>query len=313
MVKNSSKAGGSSAKKDAPETVEDYEKQITESLSDLHHKIQQSHKKKEKVDETLHSIEALYDKIRSDNKLSNYHKSKLKTLYTTTLRESEAEAEVLRGCLSEIARIRRLKSDKRVAGRRGHTANADKARTAPIRRGALMVLLQQSANTLPLWIGKLGENPPALCGAIPEENGYTPAAHDAVAALVKGEDGEENWILAEVVSQNSATGKFEVEDVDEEQKERHTLPKKKLIALPTMRANPQTDPDALFPQDAVVLALYPQTTCFYKGVVEQIPVTPTDDYLVAFEDSSYPTGYSPPLPVPQRFVVTFKEANTAGK
>ena len=70
------------------------------------------------------------------------------------------------------------------------------------------------------------------------------------------------------------------------------------------------DPDALFPEEAVVLALYPQTTCFYKGVVEQVPVIPTDDYLIAFEDSSYPSGYSPPLPVPQRYVVAFKEAKT---
>ncbi len=95
--------------------------------------------------------------------------------------------------------------------------------------------------------------------------------------------------------------------MDEEQKERHQLPTRKVIPLPLWRANPQSDGDALFPQDALVLALYPQTTCFYKGVVEQLPVSPTDDYLIAFEDTSYPTNYSPPLPVPQRYVVGFRQ------
>lgn len=56
-----------------------------------------------------------------------------------------------------------------------------------------------------------------------------------------------------------------------------------------------------------MLALYPQTTCFYKGVVEQTPARASDDYLVAFEDPSYPTGASPPLPVPQRYVIAYKE------
>lgn len=39
---------------------------------------------------------------------------------------------------------------------------------------------------------------------------------DMVAALVKSE--EENWILAEVVTFNTSTNKYEVDDIDEEQK-----------------------------------------------------------------------------------------------
>ena len=40
-----------------------------------------------------------------------------------------------------------------------------------------------------------------------------------MAARVKGSDGDENWILAEVVSFNAATNKYEVDDIDEEGKE----------------------------------------------------------------------------------------------
>ncbi len=33
----------------------------------------------------------------------------------------------------------------------------------------------------------------------------------------------------------------------------------------------------------------------------------TEDYSVLFEDTSYPDGYSPPLMVPQKYVILCKE------
>ena len=125
---------------------------------------------------------------------------------------------------------------------------------------------------------------------------------DMVAALVKGPE-DENWILAEVVSFNHGTGKYDVDDIDEEQKDRHTLSKRKVIPLPTMRANPETSPEALYEKGTTVMAIYPQTTCFYKGVIKDQPATPSDDYEVLFEDPSYADGYSPPLSVAQRYII----------
>jgi len=84
-------------------------------------------------------------------------------------------------------------------------------------------------------------------------------------------------------------------DIDEEQKDRHVLSKRKVIPLPLMRANPETDGHALFPKDTVVMALYPQTTCFYKAIVHRLPQTATEDYEVLFEDSSYMNGYAEPF------------------
>lgn len=73
-----------------------------------------------------------------------------------------------------------------------------------------------------------------------------------VAALVKVADtGDgENWILAEVFSYNPRTGKYEVDDIlkEQNQKGRHTLSKRMVIPLPLMKANPETDPQALFSQ-----------------------------------------------------------------
>jgi SAGA-associated factor 29 len=81
------------------------------------------------------------------------------------------------------------------------------------------------------------------------------------------------------------------------------LSKKRVVPLPLWRANPLTDPEAIFSKDSIVLALYPQTTCFYRGIIHESPRTPQDDYLILFEDNTYPEGYSPPLNVPQLYVV----------
>ncbi|XP_054310456.2 collagen, type I, alpha 1b-like [Pongo pygmaeus] len=93
-----------------------------------------------------------------------------------------------------------------------------------VRRGVLMTLLQQSAMTLPLWIGKPGDKPPPLCGAIPASGDYVTRPGDKVAAQVKAVDGDEQWILAEVISYSHATNKYEVDDIDEEGKDQETHP-----------------------------------------------------------------------------------------
>jgi len=186
-----------------------------------------------------------------------------------------------------------------------------------------MMLLQRSAATLPLWIGDGdddddegnnedededdeddgGDEPPPLCGCVPAEEDHVCQPGDMVAVRAVVQSGDENWILVEVKSYDPSTGKYEVEDIDEEEKERYVISKKKLIPLPRYRAHPQLNPSALFEVNSIVWALYPQTTCFYKGVVERRPAGPNDPYLVAFEDSSYPSGYSLPLGVPQRYVI----------
>lgn len=77
-----------------------------------------------------------------------------------------------------------------------------------------------------------------------------------VAALVKGIEEEDNWILAEVVLYNSITNKYEVDDIDEIQKERHNLSRRRVIPLPLMRANPETEPEALFSKGSVGLYIF---------------------------------------------------------
>jgi SAGA-associated factor 29 len=48
-----------------------------------------------------------------------------------------------------------------------------------------MKMLANSAETIPLWVGKEGESAPPLCGAIPPESNYVAASGDMAAALVR--------------------------------------------------------------------------------------------------------------------------------
>ncbi len=59
--------------------------------------------------------------------------------------------------------------------------------------------------------------PPPLCGAVPAEPNHIGRTGDKVAARVRASDGEENWILAEVVSYSGASNKYDVDDIDAEE------------------------------------------------------------------------------------------------
>lgn len=61
-----------------------------------------------------------------------------------------------------------------------------------------------------------------------------------------------------------------------------------------------------------MMALYPQTTCFYKAIIHKLPQTAMEDYEVLFEDSSYTNGYAEPLPVAQRYVIAYKPTRKGG-
>lgn len=59
-------------------------------------------------------------------------------------------------------------------------------------------------------------------------------------------ESQKIWILAEVVNYNPITKKYGVDDIDDEQTERHIVKKHLVIPLPLQRANPETDESALF-------------------------------------------------------------------
>ena len=67
--------------------------------------------------------------------------------------------------MDKIYHIRRLRNEMRLAAR----ASGNKEN---IRRAAHMKLLASSAQTIPMWVGRDGEEPPELCGSIPADQSY---------------------------------------------------------------------------------------------------------------------------------------------
>ncbi|KAL4223244.1 SAGA HAT/Core module component [Mactra antiquata] len=280
-------------------SVASAEIRIKDNLKELFSLIHQVQEERTRGENNLTNISKTHERMQQEQKITPYYKNKLRGLYNNAMQDAEGEAELLRKALDKITEIKAIRENRRF----------DSDRPKPImRRGVLMSMLQQNAVTLPLWVSKPGEKPPPLCGAMSADNNYVAKPGDKVAARVKSSDGEENWILAEVSTYSTSTNKYEVDDIDaEEGKERHTLSKRKIVPLPIWKASPETDPEALFPKHTLVLALYPQTTCFYRALIHEPPKKPQDDYSVLFEDTSYPNGYSPPLMVAQRYVIMCKE------
>ncbi|KAJ3289579.1 DUF1325-domain-containing protein [Rhizoclosmatium globosum] len=94
-----------------------------------------------------------------------------------------------------------------------------------------------------------------------------------------------DFILANVIRYRPDKEKWEVEDVDEDDgfnaKKKYLSTMKQIIVLPK-----PNDPNIReFPEGHTVLALYPGTTCFYKGIVMmKASANPMKEYLVRFED-----------------------------
>ncbi|VDI09808.1 SAGA-associated factor 29-like isoform X1 [Mytilus galloprovincialis] len=283
----------------ASNTAQKSETRIKDLLKELYTLIHNVQDERARGEHNLTNISKTHERMQQEQRVTPYYKTKLKGLYKTAMQDAEVEAELLRKALDKISEIKSIREQRRIA---------DSDRPKPImRRGVLMSMLQQNASTLPLWVSKPGEKPPPLCGAVPADNNYIAKPGDKVAARVRSDD-EENWILAEVVSFNASANKYDVDDIDaDEGKERHTLSKRRIVALPIWKANPETDPAALFGKGSLVLALYPQTTCFYRALIHEPPKKQGDEYSVLFEDTSYPDGYSPPLMVAQRYVILCKE------
>ncbi|GMT07785.1 hypothetical protein PENTCL1PPCAC_29959, partial [Pristionchus entomophagus] len=199
--------------------------------------------------------------------------------------------------MGQVAKIRKLL--KRIEELNDQSFRQHLA--APMARHELMTLLAEQGIRLPLWVSPVGEHPPPLVGAIGANDAYKLVVGDYCAAFC-----EDMWILGEVhgIADN---GRYEIRDVDDREKPFTILARRRVIPLPHYRADPERDSFAIFPKNAWILALYPQTTVFYKGIVEEPPIKTTDPYKVAFDDSTFHGGFSPPLEVPQRYVLSFRE------
>eukprot|EP00053_Salpingoeca_punica_P006839 m.63818 g.63818 ORF g.63818 m.63818 type:complete len:272 (+) comp13880_c0_seq1:58-873(+) len=157
-------------------------------------------------------------------------------------------------------------------------------------------------NFLPTWPS--GTSIP-LCGGSAADGQQPLTPGHQVAACTSKPKEDEHWILTSVVGYDKE--KVVVEDVYEEgeQVKRYTLSQKYVVPLSIWR--PHHDHTHLFFKvGQAVLALYPQTTCFYRAEVHEQPNKDRDSYLLHFDDDDFEDGRVQYQSVPVRFVVPFK-------
>ncbi|CAL2040905.1 hypothetical protein CAEBREN_01580 [Caenorhabditis brenneri] len=269
-------------KNDAVQALEEEKKQLAE---DITKKLPTVKAKQDTINEILQRLQEV-----RDNEPNLYGKGKPKHLsaVTSTHRAVDSQQTFIRTILDDVRRLADLEYRSQMGG--------------DISRRDLMELIKIRGEMLPLWVSHDCPFPGEYVGAIAPQGSSKLNEGDAVAAFSK--DG--NWILADIITCHT-NSRYECRDVDDDKKKLTVFSRNHLIPLPKWKANPQSDKHALFTKNAIVLALYPQTTCFYKGIVNSPPVDHRDPYQVAFEDESFPSGYCPPMPVSQKYVIAFKE------
>ncbi|EDQ84504.1 uncharacterized protein MONBRDRAFT_30168 [Monosiga brevicollis MX1] len=129
---------------------------------------------------------------------------------------------------------------------------------------------------------------PPLCGASPWPKNATLPTGLEVAALMG-----QNWILSIVAGPHSESDEYLVEDLieDTEIQTMRLVSRANILPLPIW-VPPPASADALYPTDCPVLALYPQTTCFYPATVISPPdlLSGSRSYSLRFKDDDYEDG-----------------------
>ncbi|KAI9009640.1 SGF29 tudor-like domain-containing protein [Gaertneriomyces semiglobifer] len=97
----------------------------------------------------------------------------------------------------------------------------------------------------------------------------------------------QEWMLGVVVNWLPDKGKYAVEDAEADevtgQRKQFLYPSSTVIPILSLREAARRVP---FPKDHEVLALYPNTSCFYRARVVVSPPKPGSDYIVRFEDDN---------------------------
>jgi len=129
----------------------------------------------------------------------------------------------------------------------------------------------------------------------------------------------QDWILATVMRFTPATNKYTILDEDEADADpwsgdpssarQHVVSRRMVMPLPLTEPSVYT-PYNEFPRGQWILALYPDTTCFYKALVHTPPsemqgaaAGAPREYLVEFEDESEASGKSEPMRVPTKYIM----------
>jgi SAGA-associated factor 29 len=125
-----------------------------------------------------------------------------------------------------------------------------------------------------------------------------------VAAKVTRTDENGSWILAAVQRFYPETETYDVQDEDDTSK---------LIRLPWTHVMQLSSADECrYTRNKECMAIFPETTSFYRAIVSKNPVWKWDEQrrapvieelIVKFEDDEDATGNTPHRRVPSRYVI----------
>jgi len=122
---------------------------------------------------------------------------------------------------------------------------------------------------------------------------------EQVAAKVLQTNENGSWILANTLDFDSATQTYELQDEDDINR---------VMQLGYTEVKRLEDSAAHLRRGDLVLAVFPETTSFYRAEVAKNPRHPQHgngcwEVIVRFEDDEDETGKAPPRRVPARFVL----------
>ena len=132
------------------------------------------------------------------------------------------------------------------------------------------------------------------------------APGEQVAAKTSRNDENGSWILATVQQYYRDTETYDVQDDDDVTK---------LIRLPFNHVMRLSTGKESFTKGTTVMAIFPETTSFYKAVVSKAPVWVNDrkhgpivnELILKFMDDEDDSGKTPHRRVPSRYVIPLPE------
>uniref|UniRef100_A0A0N4ZY30 SGF29 C-terminal domain-containing protein n=1 Tax=Parastrongyloides trichosuri TaxID=131310 RepID=A0A0N4ZY30_PARTI len=158
---------------------------------------------------------------------------------------------------------------------------------------------------LPSWIPK--DHSPVIegVGGISYSKDSILDIDDLVVAFINN-----MWCLGmvkecKINEDNPELSSYFVVDVEDRDRPGLWHKREKLIPLPKYKADPLCHNHALFDRNTIVIAMYPQTTCFFKAIVLEKPTRKKDRYVLTFENDASKNEWSEQMIIPQAFVLEY--------
>ncbi|UMM41784.1 hypothetical protein L5515_017888 [Caenorhabditis briggsae] len=163
-------------------------------------------------------------------------------------------------------------------------------------------ILELRCGCSPIWTPSISEEPLGVAGVkIPDDQKLEKG--DEVAAFM---EDSKTWIAAEVINAAS-NNRYECFDTDDKEMKPVMFSRKQLIPMPKYTVDYKRYPWLAFPKNAIILALFPKTTCFYEGIVHAPPDQVSGKYKIRFVDNQRASNYADPVEVSDRYVVAFRQ------